>query len=124
MIKKAREAGSSRNLSPFEFDVLKSLDTYWNAIPRDQRKDPAQDAAFDEKFALWLRESSAWVPLKVLIKANPDDLAAAGYPEAELKAFLTAYHGWNRPRTARPARSPEDTARAMLAELAEAGRGR
>ena len=48
--------------------------------------------AFDEKFSLWLRESSAWVPLKVLLKANPDDLVAAGYPEAEVKAFLAAYH--------------------------------
>ena len=35
----------------FEFDVLKALDTYWNDIPRDQRKDPVTDAAFDEKFA-------------------------------------------------------------------------
>ena len=31
------------------------------------------------------------MPLKVLLKAKPEDLVAAGYPEAEVKAFLAAY---------------------------------
>ena len=44
VIKKARESGNARSLAPLEFDALKALDTYWNAIPREQRKDPGEDA--------------------------------------------------------------------------------
>ena len=121
VIKKAREARSARGLTPFEFDVLKSLDTYWNAIPRDQRKDPGEDAAFDEKFSSWLRENSAWVPLKVLLKANPDDLVAAGYPEAETKAFLAAYHDLEQAEASAPGQVSQATASAMLASSRKLG---
>ncbi|MGC8640913.1 MAG: cytochrome c biogenesis protein [Isosphaeraceae bacterium] len=121
VIKKAREAGSARGLAPLEFDVLKSLDTYWNAIPRDQRKDPGKDAAFDEKFSLWLRENSAWVPLKVLLKARPDDLVAAGYPETETKAFLAAYHELEQAEASSPGQVSKDTASALLASSRELG---
>ena len=86
VIKKAREAKNMRDLSPIEFDALKALDTYWNDIPRDERHDPGENAKFDEKFSAWLRESSVWVPLKVLLNAKPEDLVAAGFPEAEVEA--------------------------------------
>ena len=91
VIKKARETKNLRDLAPLEFDTLKAVDTYWNDIPRDQRDDPGENSLFDEKFATWLRDSSVWVPLKVLLKAKPEDLVEAGFPEAEVKAFLTAY---------------------------------
>lgn len=121
VIKKAREAGSARGLAPLEFDVLKALDTYWNAIPREQRKDPGQDAAFDEKFAAWLRESSAWIPLKVVLKAKPDDLVAAGFPEAEVNAFLTAYHELEQAEESAPGQAPEASASALLASSRKLG---
>src|SRR5271157_481691 len=91
VIKNARESKSLRDLAPIEFDTLKALDTYWNDIPRDQRVEPGENAQLDEKFSAWLRDSSAWVPLKVLLKAKPENLVEAGYPEAEVNAFLADY---------------------------------
>ena len=121
VIKKARESRDTRSLAPLEFDTLKALDTYWNAIPREQRKDPGEDAGFDEKFSLWLRENSAWVPLKVMLKANPDELVAAGYPEAEVKAFLAAYHEMEQAEDHSPGELSEATASAMLASSRKLG---
>ena len=91
VIKKARESKSLRDLAPVEFDTLKAVDTYWNDIPRDTRVAPGENAQLDEKFATWLRDSSVWVPLKVLLKAKPEDLVEAGYPETEVNAFLNAF---------------------------------
>ena len=93
VIKKAREA---KNLArPGALRVRRAQGARHlleRPSPRDERHDPGEDAKFDEKFSAWLRDSSVWVPLKVLLKAKPEDLVAAGYPEAEVKAFLTAYH--------------------------------
>jgi ABC-type transport system involved in cytochrome c biogenesis permease subunit len=114
VIKKARESKDPRSLAPLEFDTLKALDTYWNAIPRDQRHDPGEDARFDENFSLWLRESSAWVPLKVFLKTKPEELAAAGYPEAEARSFLVAYHELEQAEDRTPGQVSEATATAML----------
>ena len=121
VIKKARAAKNPRDLAPFEFDTLKALDTYWTATPVDQRHDPGEDAKFDEQFSIWLRDSSAWVPLKVLLKANPEDLVAAGYPEAEVKAFQTAYHELEQAEDHYPGRSAEAAADAMLASSRKLG---
>ena len=121
MIKKARSVKNPRDLAPFEFDALKAIDTYWSAIPGDQRHDPGEDARFDEKFSIWLRDSSAWVPLKVLLKASPEDLVAAGYPEAEVKAFLTAYHGLEQAEDHDPGQVSLAAADAMLASSRRLG---
>ncbi|WP_165226641.1 cytochrome c biogenesis protein [Aquisphaera insulae] len=115
VVKKARESRDVRSLAPIEFDVLKALDTYWDAIPRDQRKDPGEDAKFDDKFGAWLRENSAWVPLRVFVKAGASDLVAAGYPEAETKAFLDAYAAMIQAEDRQPGRLPEPLAAAMIA---------
>jgi ABC-type transport system involved in cytochrome c biogenesis permease subunit len=114
VVKKAKESQDPRSLSALEIDMANALGTYWNAIPIDQRKDPGVDAAFDEKFALWLRENSAWVPLKVLLKAPPEELVAAGYPESETKAFLTAYHELEQAEDHAPGQVAESAASATL----------
>ena len=69
----------------------------------------------------WLRDSSAWVPFKVLLKASPDDLVAAGYPEAEVKAFLTAYHELEQAEDRYPGQVPAEAAATMLASSRKLG---
>ena len=126
VIKKAREAKRHPRAWPPSSSTRSRPSTpTGTTIPRDQRHDPGEDAKFDEKFSAWLRDSSAWVPLKVLLKAKPDDLVAAGYPEAEVKAFLD---GLPRARAGRGplrrARSPSRGRIGHAGQLAEAGRGR
>ncbi len=121
VIKKARETKNLRELTPFEFDSLKAVDTYWNDVPGDQRHDPGEDSLFDEKFSAWLRDNSVWVPLKVLLKANPEDLVEAGFPEAEVKAFLTAYRDLEVAENRAPGQVSEASAGAMLAASRKLG---
>jgi ABC-type transport system involved in cytochrome c biogenesis permease subunit len=121
VIQKARETKNMRDLAPIEFDTLKALDTYWNDIPRDQRHDPGENALADEKFSAWLRDNSVWVPLKVLLKAKPEDLVEAGYPEDQLKAFLTAYRELEQAEDHTPGQVSEATASAMLKSSRQLG---
>jgi len=123
VIKKARESKNLRELAPIELDTLKALDTYWNDIPRDQRVDPGENAQLDEKFSTWLRDSSVWVPLKVLLKAKPENLVEAGYPEAELSAFLAAYRELEQAEDHYPGQIPQAAADAMLASSRKLGAG-
>ena len=121
VINKARESKSLRDLAPIEFDTLKALDTYWNDIPRDQRVEPGENAQLDEKFSAWLRDSSVWVPLKILLKAKPENLVEAGYPEAEVNAFLAAYRELEQAEDHYPGQIPQAAADAMLTSSRKLG---
>ena len=121
VIKNARESKSLRDLAPIEFDTLKALDTYWNDIPRDQRVEPGENAQLDEKFSAWLRDSSVWVPLKVLLKAKPENLVEAGYPQAEINAFLAAYRELEQAEDHYPGQIPQAAADAMLTSSRKLG---
>lgn len=121
VIKNARESKSLRDLAPIEFDTLKALDTYWNDIPRDQRVEPGENAQLDEKFSAWLRDSSVWVPLKVLLKAKPENLVEAGYPEVEIHAFLAAYRELEQAEDHYPGQIPQAAADAMLTSSRKLG---
>jgi ABC-type transport system involved in cytochrome c biogenesis permease subunit len=121
VIKKARESKSLRDLAPVEFDTLKAVDTYWNDIPRDTRVPPGENAQLDEKFATWLCDSSVWVPLKVLLKAKPEDLVEAGYPETEVNAFLAAFRELEGAEDHYPGKIPQAAADAMLASSRRLG---
>ena len=60
-------------------------------------------------------------PLKVLLKAKPEDLVAAGYPEAEVKAFLTAYRELEQAEDRYPGQVRRGRRRAMLASSRKLG---
>jgi ABC-type transport system involved in cytochrome c biogenesis permease subunit len=90
-IKEAREK-STRDMPLWKLDELKAVSTFWNDIPRDDRHDPTEDSAFDKRYCDWLRDNSVWVPLKVLLKAKPEELVAGGYSDGALRGFLAAYH--------------------------------
>ena len=79
---------------------------------RDQQKTPGEDATADEKFTSWLRDSSTWVPLKVLLKAKPED-AGRGRISRGLGQGVPG-------RLPRPRAGRDPYARADLAEPAAA----
>jgi len=115
VIPKARSVESLRDLSPVEFDTLKALDTYWNETPREDRHEPGENPEFDKKFASWLDENSVWTPLKVLLQAEPEALTKAGFPEAETRAFLDAYHVFVNNEKNYPGQLPVEVADELLA---------
>src|SRR5262245_35251244 len=121
VLKKARETRDQNAHSPIELDTLNALVTYWNDVPRDDRHDPGENAQFDEKFATWLNESSVWLPLKVILKTSPEELVEAGYPEAEVRAFLTAYRELEHAESLKPGEVSEASASAMLASSRSLG---
>jgi ABC-type transport system involved in cytochrome c biogenesis permease subunit len=114
-IKEAREKGDPRDLPVFKLDELKAISTYWNNVPRDDRRDPTEDAAFDERYAAWLRDNSVWVPLKVMLRSKPEELVEAGYPEPEVRAFLDAYRELSDAESSSPGQVSEASAAKFLA---------
>jgi ABC-type transport system involved in cytochrome c biogenesis permease subunit len=104
-----------RQLGPLELDALHSVKTYWSEIPVSERKDPGTDAEFDSKFAPWLRDNSAWVPLRVLLTSKLEDLEAAGYPAEPLKAFVAAFQDFDKAERETPGEVPAAKGTALLA---------
>ena len=105
----------------FKLDELKAISTYWNDIPQDDRHVPTEDPKFDERYSAWLRDNSVWVPLKVFVKANPEQLIEAGYPESQTKAFLDAYHALEQAESSSPGHVSQDVASRFLTTSRELG---
>ncbi len=107
-------AKGSEDLPLMKLDALKALGTYWKFIPREEHKTPTQDAEADKRLTEWLRGSSTWVPLKVLLKSKPEELVEAGYPEGPLNTFLTAYRNLEQAETHSPGQVSEAAATGFL----------
>jgi ABC-type transport system involved in cytochrome c biogenesis permease subunit len=118
---KYRETGDPQSFSLIELDALKSLDTYWHDIPVADRAIPGMDAKFDEKYTAWLRESSVWVPLRVLLDAKAEELVEAGFPSEKSEAFLTAFKGLDAAEAAKPGQVEEAKAAAVIASARALG---
>lgn len=99
---KAQKLRSIEGLSPLELDGAKALNTYWNELSTEERTIPGTDPKFDEKFASWLRGSSAWVPLRALLDSKPEDLTTAGYPAEKISAFFTTFKALTDAEVAAP----------------------
>jgi ABC-type transport system involved in cytochrome c biogenesis permease subunit len=112
--KKYRETGDLQSLSLLELDALKSLDTYWHDIPVADRAVPGTDARFDAKFTEWLKESSVWMPLRVLLDAKVEELVAAGFPSDKSEAFLTHFKALDEAESAKPGAVAESKTTAMV----------
>jgi ABC-type transport system involved in cytochrome c biogenesis permease subunit len=105
----------------WKLDQLKAISTFWNDVPRDDRRDPTEDSDFDARYSAWLRDNSVWVPLKTILSSKPEELAAAGYPEAPLRAFLQAYHELEQAEVSSPGRMAEATASTFLSSARALG---
>jgi ABC-type transport system involved in cytochrome c biogenesis permease subunit len=113
-IEQVRKTERTEGMPLMELDALRAIDTYWSLIPRKDHRTPTEDKAADDRFAAWLRDSSVWVPLKVLLKSKPDELAAAGYPEGPLKSFLEAYRALEQAEARDPGQVSESAATGLL----------
>jgi len=111
---KAQKTRDISGLSPLELDGAKALDTYWNELPMDEREVPGKNAEFDKAFASWLKTSSAWIPLKAVLDAKPDDLGAAGFPADKAAAFQVAFRAFEKAEEAAPGRAREADAAALV----------
>ena len=107
---------------PVELDGAKALDTYWNELPMDERSVPGTDPKFDEPFAAWLRDSSAWVPLKAMLGTKAEDLAAAGFPLDKVEAFQQAFKDLDAAEDAAPGASRPGEGRGARRRGPRAGR--
>ncbi len=114
----AKQTRDVSGLAPFELDGAKALDTYWNELPMDERSVPGTDPKFDKPFTDWLRDSSAWIPLKALLATKAEDLAAAGFPLDKVKAFQQAFKDLDSAEDA----APGTVSRARTAALVNAAR--
>lgn len=76
---------------------------------------------FNQRFARWLREKSDWIPLRVVIHADPAELKQAGFPIAEVEAFRGAYAGLLEAEKKSPGDLPVDRASTFLAAARKLG---
>ena len=67
-----------------------------------------------------LRQSSVWIPLRVLLDAKLDDLLEAGFPRVETERFLITFKSLDEAESARPGRVEEAKAGALAASLCTA----
>ena len=88
--KKARATGGE-GLSTLEYETVNMLTKFLNDIPRKDQSLPGESPEFDARYASWLQEKSAWVPINVIREASIDELTRAGFPTAKVEAFRTAY---------------------------------
>jgi ABC-type transport system involved in cytochrome c biogenesis permease subunit len=113
--KKYRESDDLQSLSLLQLDALKSLDTYWHDIPVADRALPGSDPKFDAKYTEWLRDSSVWMPLRVLLDSKVEDLVAAGFPSDKSEAFLASFRALDEAEAATPGRVEEAKTKAVVA---------
>lgn len=111
---KAQKTRDTSDLTLLELDGAKALDTYWNELPIDERTVPGTNEAFDKEFVAWLKDSSAWVPLKAMLDTKPEDLEAAGFPLDKVVAFQKAFRELNQAEDAAPGTVAESKTSALV----------
>src|SRR5262249_19548940 len=69
-----------QTLSPLAADVSNTLVEYLEGIPSKNWALPAEDAIFDQLFAVWLFNNSRWMPLGIILHSDESELALARMP--------------------------------------------
>ena len=108
-------------MSDFEMDGVKTLFAYMNELPGEERETPGTNPDFDKPFASWLGESSAWMPLKVVLDTKSADLAAAGFPLDKVTAFQTAFKNLEKAEDAAPGEVDEAKTSALVSAARSLG---
>ena len=119
---KGRESGVD-GLTPLEIDSAMALKTFWQELSTEDRKLPGTDEAFDKEFSGWLRDSSVWIPLRVILEAKPEDIERAGFPAKKVAAFVTAFKDFDRAEGEAPGVVSPEKASAFVASARSLGEG-
>jgi ABC-type transport system involved in cytochrome c biogenesis permease subunit len=118
---KIRKVGSTEGLSLLELEGANALRTYWKDIPIDERQAPGKDPKLDERFAHWLKHSSVWIPLRVMLESPSEDLVAAGFPADRVEAFRKSFKDLERAEIDAPGAVPAAKAADLLASARALG---
>ncbi len=112
-LKKAQK-GSRRDLSLIELETAVILNKYLEDLPSKDWAEPGKDATFDARYAAWLKEKSAWIPMTVMLQAAPEDLAKAGFPVSKVEAFRAAFKTMEEAERSTPGKIGEGPAVALV----------
>ncbi|WZO99536.1 cytochrome c biogenesis protein CcsA [Isosphaeraceae bacterium EP7] len=121
---KAYDAGvknRGQGLSPLQMEAAESLLKYWNDIQIDDRAVPGTDAKFDARFSDWMKDNSAWVPLKTILDSKPEELVEAGFPGPQVEAFRAAFAAFEEAERSSPGAVALEPAKALIASAREVG---
>jgi ABC-type transport system involved in cytochrome c biogenesis permease subunit len=112
----------NQTLSPLEANVANTLVEYLQGLQSKDWALPGEDAMFDQKFALWLQDSS-WIPLGVILESDESELSRAGFPLEQIVAFRKSYRDLEAAERAEPGRAPAALALAVIAAARDLGTG-
>ena len=111
-------------LTPMERDALDSLIKYFedsgsigdylNGIEAGTQPPPGSDPAFDRSLTTWIEQKSAWVPLRVLLKADLDNLAQAGFPQEKVERLRAAHEAFLSAERSAPGAADPKPAKALV----------
>lgn len=114
---------SNQSLSPLENNVANTLVEYLEGLQSKDWALPGEDAVFDQKFAVWLSQSSPWIPLGVILESDESELSGAGLPSAQVLALRNRYRNLEAAERAEPGSVPEAIAVAVVAAARDLGTG-
>jgi ABC-type transport system involved in cytochrome c biogenesis permease subunit len=122
---KARSDARPQTFSPLEKDAynvleayledIKTIGGYIDDVALGKRKPPGEDEKFDRSFAAWLRDKSAWVPLRVVLGEDLGTLALAGFPRDKVESFRSAYEALQSAEASAPGQLDRAPASAFVA---------
>jgi len=111
----------NRYISELQNDDKRALFTFINGVKPGDPLDSAGVPSVVRNFRAWLRETADWIPLHVILAAEPAELARAGYPDREVGAFRAAWKDLVAAESATPGRVPESRAAALVADARALG---
>jgi ABC-type transport system involved in cytochrome c biogenesis permease subunit len=119
---RAPHATGPEELSPIEQDAFVMIASYLTDLqPEDHGVPGTGDAKFDERFARWLKEKAAWVPLPILLNTDEAELTKAGFPADKVLAFRQAYRAAEEAEKASPGALPVTAAQAATTAARDLG---
>jgi ABC-type transport system involved in cytochrome c biogenesis permease subunit len=93
---------------------VKSINRFVADIRAGKQKLPGQDPDFDPGYRKWVRETSRWLPLRLLKNVEPAELEKAGLDRSLVEQFRAAHKRLEEAAAASPGRLEEAPARALL----------
>ncbi|RUL84987.1 ABC transporter permease [Tautonia sociabilis] len=76
--------------NPVERDALGTLAEFYSELQAEDRKPPGTDDDTDEMLRTWLASDADWASVDLILEADPEELAKAGYDSGHVAAFREA----------------------------------
>lgn len=132
-------------LTPLQLDSIRILSKFYEGLQKKDRMPPGpfdpellgteasqndeaaiqelkeRQETFNARFSDWLREKAEWVPLRVVLESEPEEMAKAGFPAEGLAAFRAAYQNLIEAERATPGTLPLESAAAVIASARALG---